>query len=117
MQFRLRTLMVLLAVVPPLAAACYLALAPSAVRRASDQGHWIYQAKFIGNWMYSDKKLTKVIGLLNSNGIRGWRLNAESAEDSRKKIEQFYRQAGYPQVVVRVLVGGSKGDRELIVEV
>ena len=38
-------------------------------------------------------------------------------EDSRKKIEQLYRQVGYSQVVVRVLTGGKVGDKELIFEI
>ena len=117
MRYRLRTLMIVMALVPPLLAICYWATAPSSVRGRGQQGHWIYEAKFVGNRMYSDKKRTKLIGLMNSNGIRGWRLNADSAEDARKKIEQFYRQAGYSQVVVRVLTGGKRADKELILEI
>src|SRR5262245_2329121 len=111
MRFRLRTLLIVLAVLPPLLAACYLSLAPNAMRQNRQEGHWIYGARILGNRLYSDKKLLKLIGLpITSSGIKGWRLNADSAEDSRNKIEQLYHQAGYLQAVVSLRSGGKRGD-------
>jgi hypothetical protein len=117
MRFRLRTLLILMALLPPVLAIFYFILAPNSAQPRPQQGIWIYHARFIGNRSFSDKKLTKAIGLLNSNGIHGWRLSADSAEDSRKKIEQLYRQAGYLQVMVTVLTGGKQIDKELIFEI
>src|SRR5438105_4791151 len=117
MRYRLRTLLIVLTLGPPFLATCYLAFTPDSSQRRQEQGHWVYQARFIGNRQYSDKKLTKLIGLLNSNGVRGWRLNTDSAEDARKKIETFYHQAGYRYAVVNVLAGDKPGDKELAFEI
>jgi Surface antigen variable number repeat len=117
MRYRLRTLLILMALLPPLLAVCYLLLAPSPKRRNPQEGHWIYDARILGNRLFSEKKLLKVIGLPISNGIKGWRLNADSAEDSRQKIEHLYHQAGYLQAVVSLRSGGKRGDLELIFEI
>jgi len=118
MRFRLRTLLIVLAVLPPLLAVCYLSLAPNSKRQNRREGHWIYEAKILGNRLFSDKKLLKVIALsTSSSGIKGWRLNPDSAEVSRHKIEQYYHQAGYFQAVVGLHSGGKRGDKELIFEI
>jgi len=117
MRFRLRTLLIVLALGPPVLAICFLAFVQRPARQRGQQGHWIYQAKFIGNRLYTDKKLAKVIGLINTNGIKGWRLNADSAEDSRKRIEHLYHQAGYLKASVSVAAGGKIGEKELIFEI
>jgi len=117
-RYKLRTLLFVLAVLPPLLAACYLWLAPNSKRQNRQEGHWIYEARILGNRLFSDKKLLRVIALpTSSNGIKGWRLNPDSAVDSRHKIEQFYHQAGYFQAVVSLRSGGKRGDKELIFEI
>ena len=117
LRYKLRTLLIVLALGPPVLAICFLALVQRSARQREQQGHWIYQAKFIGNRRYSDKILAKVIGLRNTNGIKGRRLNSNSAEDSRKKIEHLYHQAGYLKASIRVQVGDKIGDKELIFEI
>jgi hypothetical protein len=118
MRFRLRTLLIVVTLGPPMLATCYLLLAPNAKRHHGQEGHWIYGARIIGNSLHTDKKLLKVLGLpMSPSGIRGWRLNTDSAEDARNKIEQFYHQAGHPYAVVSLRSGGKRGDKELILEI
>jgi hypothetical protein len=118
MRYRLRTLLIVSALAPLVLATCYLWLAPNATRLNQQEGNWIDEARILGNSLYSDKKLLKVISLpTTSSGIRGWRLNTNSAEDARNKIEQFYHRAGHLQAVVRLRSGGKRGDKELIFDI
>jgi outer membrane protein assembly factor BamA len=106
-RYKLRTLLIVLAVLPPLLAAGYLLWMSGQKPRRPD-GPIIYQAKFIGNRCFSDSKLTHEIGLKQV-----FRLDMDSAEQSRLKITQLYLRAGYPQATVQLLEGGKDGDKTL----
>jgi outer membrane protein insertion porin family len=69
----------------------------------------IREIKFLGNRGYSDKKLTKEIGLK-----KGDPLNSYAAEESRRKIEELYRSGGYPKATVAIFEGDRPGDKDLI---
>ena len=107
MRFRLRTLLIVLAILPPLLAAGYLLWMSRQTPRRPD-GPIINQAKFIGNRCFSDNKLSQEIGLKQV-----FRLDTDSAEQSRLKITQIYLRAGYPQATVQLLEGGKDGDKTL----
>jgi hemolysin activation/secretion protein len=117
MRFRLRTLLIVLALGPPILAIAYLTIASKPKPNRPQAGPWIDRATFQGNRQYSDKKLAKLIGLKSSTGIHGLRLNAQSAEQARSKIEQFYRGAGYRQATVTVLSGTKPADKELVLNI
>ena len=107
MRFRLRTLLIVLAILSPLLAAGYLLwIWPQTPRRPA--GPIIYQAKFIGNRCFSDNKLAHEIGLK-----RVFRLNLDSAEQSRLKNRQLYIRAEYLQATVQLLKGGKDSDKTL----
>jgi outer membrane protein insertion porin family len=69
----------------------------------------IREIKFLGNRGFSDKKLTKEIGLK-----KGDPLNSYAAEESRRKIEQLYHSGGYPKAAVAIFEGDRPGDKDLI---
>lgn len=69
----------------------------------------IGQIKFLGNRGFSDKKLTKEIGVK-----AGDPLNSYVAEESRRKLEEFYRRGGYPHATVTLFEGDRPGDRDLV---
>src|SRR5262245_27733067 len=69
----------------------------------------IGELKFLGNRGQSDKKLTKEIGVK-----MGEPLNAYTAEESRRKIEDLYHREGFPQATVSLIEGDKPGDRNLI---
>jgi hypothetical protein len=71
MRFRLRTLLIVLALAPPILAIAYLTIAPKPKPHRPQAGPWIDRATFQGNRQYSDKKLARLIGLKSSTGIHG----------------------------------------------
>ena len=104
----MRTLLVLLALAPPLLSIGYFQFAAQQVWHHRQEGPWIRQAKFMGNQMFSNKKLAKVIGASES-----LRLNAYTATDSLRKLKTFYAQAGFAQARVTLLEGARRGDKAL----
>jgi outer membrane protein insertion porin family len=69
----------------------------------------IGELKFLGNRGFSDKKLTKEIGLK-----KGDPLNSYAAEEGRRKIEELYHTGGFPKATVSIFEGDKPGDRDLI---
>jgi outer membrane protein insertion porin family len=69
----------------------------------------IREIKFLGNRGFSDKKLLKEIGVK-----KGDPLNAYAAEESRRKIQEFYHRGGFPQTTVAIFEGDKPGDKDLI---
>jgi outer membrane protein insertion porin family len=69
----------------------------------------IGELKFLGNRGFSDKKLTKEIGLK-----KGDPLNSYAAEEGRRKIEELYQTGGYPKATVSIFEGDQPGDRNLV---
>jgi len=69
----------------------------------------IGQIQFLGNRGFSDKKLSKEIGVK-----AGDPLNTYVAEEARRKLEEFYRRGGYPQATVSIFEGDRPGDRNLV---
>jgi outer membrane protein insertion porin family len=69
----------------------------------------IGELKFLGNRGFSDKKLTKEIGLK-----KGDPLNSYAAEEARRKIEELYHTGGYPKATVSIFEGDQPGDRGLV---
>jgi len=67
---------------------------------------WSY---FLINRAVSDKKLGKEIGI-----AAGVRLNPYSTEESLRKIEELYIQAGHPKAKVTLLEGDKKDDKNLV---
>jgi outer membrane protein assembly factor BamA len=112
MRFRLRTLLVFLAIGPPLLAVGYFYFVSHVAWRHRLEGHWVRQAKFLGNTAFSDKKLAKVTGVGQSV-----RLNAYSAGELVRKIRAFYFQQGFSEAKVTVVEGDRVGDRSLVFEI
>ncbi|HEY2411144.1 MAG TPA: POTRA domain-containing protein [Pirellulaceae bacterium] len=69
----------------------------------------IGEIKFLGNRGYSDKKLTKEIGIKKHDP-----LNTYAAEESRRKIEELYHSNGFPKATVTIFEGDKPGDKDLI---
>ena len=69
----------------------------------------IGELKFLGNRGFSDKKLTKEIGLK-----KGDPLNSYAAEEGRRKIEELYHTGGFPKATVSIFEGDKPGDRDLV---
>jgi outer membrane protein insertion porin family len=69
----------------------------------------IREIKFLGNRGPTDKKLIKEIGVK-----KGDPLNAYAAEESRRKIEEYYHRGGYPDATVSIFEGDKQGDKDLI---
>lgn len=69
----------------------------------------IGEVKFLGNRGLSDKKLLKEIGVK-----AGDPLNAYTAEESRRKLEDVYRQQGFAQATVSLVEGNKAGDHDLV---
>ena len=69
----------------------------------------IGEIKYLGNRGQSDKKLGKEIGLK-----KGEPLNAYTAEESRRKIEELYHREGFPQATVSLIEGDKPGDQNLV---
>jgi len=109
MRYRLRTLLVVLALAPLLASIGYFRVASHLAWQRRFEGPLVRQAKFIGNRAVSDKKLRKEIGI-----AAGIRLNAHWTEQARRRIEELYIQAGHPKAKVTLVEGDKKGDRNLV---
>jgi hypothetical protein len=112
MRYRLRTLLILLAILPPLLAAGYFLWVSRHTPPTRPKGPIIYQAKFVGNRRHADVEFIRKIGLR-----AGLRLNPNSAEQARKKIIELYHRDGCPQVNVRLLEGGKVGDKTLAFQI
>ena len=69
----------------------------------------IGEIKFLGNHGYSDKKLTKEIGIKKHDP-----LNSYAADESRRKIEELYHTNGFPKATVTIFEGDRPGDKDLI---
>jgi len=110
MRFRLRTLLVLLAVGPVMLAVGYRALIPP--KRQATKSPIIYAAKYIGNRTISDKKLNKILGI-RGRADGGIALSPTFANEGRRKIEQCYLHEGLPRPTVTLLEGGQPGDSTL----
>jgi len=108
MRFRLRTLMIVMTVLPPIGATMYLCVAPPPAARDRMQGPIIYQADFFGNASFSNNKLGRVIGLRD-----GVRLSPRFAEQSRGKLNQFHFDTGHTRTRVVLVEGGKLGDKRL----
>ena len=65
--------------------------------------------KYIGNRYYKDAKLDKQTGL--KVGDAQSRFNVE---DGRRRVEQFYRDKGFPKATISILEGAKPGDRGVI---
>jgi hypothetical protein len=117
MRYGLRTLMIVLAIGPPVLANAYFAIAPKSTSQRRQKGLWITGARFNGNRQYSDRKLAKVIGPEIGTGVIGFRLTPDLAEELRKKIEKLYHCAGYRHAAVKVRTGRMPHGRELIFDV
>src|SRR5262245_29725279 len=109
MRYRLRTLLIVLALAPLLASTVYFRVASHLMWQRRFEGPLVRQAKFIGNRAISDKKLSKEIGI-----AAGVRLNAYWTEQACRKIEELYFQAGHSRAKVTLLEGDKKGDRNLV---
>jgi outer membrane protein assembly factor BamA len=112
MRYRLRTLLILLAVAPPLASIGYRQIVSHMAWRHRLEGPWIRQAKFLGNRSFSDKKLAKVTGIDKSV-----RLNAYTAAELLRKLQAFYLEHGYPQAKITLLEGDQPRDRSLAFQI
>ena len=109
MRYRLRTLLILMAVAPPLGSIVYFQVVSHMKWQHRLEGPWIRQAKFLGNRAFSDKKLAKVTGVGKSV-----RLNAYTAWESRRKIEELYHTGGFPKATVSIFEGDKPGDKNLV---
>ena len=109
-RYKLRTLLILLAIGPPLMSIGYFARMPG--QGQTVKGPIIYQAKFVGNCQISDKKLAKVIGVRE-----GLRLNKNLAAHSRYKIKECYFLAGLQQPTVTLLEGDKAGDKNVVFQI
>jgi outer membrane protein insertion porin family len=69
----------------------------------------IGELKYLGNRGFSDKKLTKEIGLKKGDPLKSF-----AAEEARRKIEELYRTGGYPKASVSIFEGDKPGDRDLV---
>lgn len=69
----------------------------------------IREIKFLGNRGASDKKLLKEIGVK-----KGDPLNSYAAEESRRKIEEYYHTNGFPKATITIFEGDKPGDKDLI---
>ena len=65
--------------------------------------------RHLGNRGMSEKKLIKEHGLKVGDP-----LNAFSSEEARRKIEELYRQDGYPNATVSLLEGNKKDDQGVV---
>jgi hypothetical protein len=108
MRYRLRTLLIVLAIGPPLLAGAYFFWASRHAPLPPPKGPIIYEAKFSGNRRHARVQFIRVIGLR-----QGIRLSPKSAEEARQKIVGIYERNGYPQVSVQVVEGGNLGDKSL----
>jgi len=112
MRYRLRTLLIFLAIAPLLLSIAYFQLQRNLAWRHRREGPLIRRAKFEGNRQFSNKKLLKIIAI--NEGIR---LNAYSADQSLRKLQAFYAQQGYPQTKITLLAGHHQGDKSLAFEI
>jgi outer membrane protein insertion porin family len=69
----------------------------------------IRHLKHIGNRGISEKKLIKEHGLKVGDP-----LNAYSAEEGRRKIEELYRKQGYPKAQASIMEGDKPTDKGLV---
>jgi outer membrane protein insertion porin family len=69
----------------------------------------IGEIAFLGNHGFSEKKLTKEIGVKVGDP-----LNSYAAEESRRKIEELYHSGGYPKATVSIFEGDKPGDKGLV---
>jgi outer membrane protein assembly factor BamA len=119
MRYRLRVLLIVLALGAPVLANSYFAIAPKSTPQRRQKGIWITSARFNGNRRYSDSKLAKVIGIENGTGPIGFRLTTDLAVELRNNIEQLYYRAGYRHatVKVRTRTGPKSQGKELIFDI
>ena len=106
MRYRLRTLLLFFAVAPLLLSLAYFHLQQHLAWRDRFKGPLIHQAKFLGNYAFSDKKLLKVTGINKSV-----RHNVYNAEQSLRKLQSFYSEQGYSRSKITIVEGhSSRGD-------
>jgi outer membrane protein assembly factor BamA len=111
-RFSLRTLLIVLAVMPLLLSIVYFQFQPYLAWRNRKSGPLIRQAKITGNRDFSDKKLLKVIGIHEY-----MRLNPYTARQSLRKLQAFYSDQGYAQARITVLEGNRPHDKNLAFQV
>jgi outer membrane protein assembly factor BamA len=111
-RFRLRTLLIVLALGPLLLSIAYFQFQPYLTWRNRKSGPLIRQAKIIGNRAFSDKKLLKVIGI-----HEGIRLNSYTTSQYLRKLQAFYSDQGYGQARITVLEGNRPHDKTLAFQV
>jgi hypothetical protein len=114
MRYRLRTLLIVLAIGPPMIWIAYYRWASLTSPKPQPRGSIIHTARFIGNKRFSDTKFTRTLGLRQSEPTF---LNPRWSEAARLKIIELYRQAGYRQVEVTVMEGGKVGDTNAIFQI
>src|SRR5690349_21037567 len=114
MRFRLRTLMIVLALGPPMIWIAYHRWASLTSPMPQPRGSIIHTARFMGNRRIGDAKLTRTLGLRQSEPTF---LNPRWSEAARLKIIELYRRAGYREVEVTLLEGSKVGDTNAIFQI
>ena len=117
MRYRLRTLLIVVALGPPVLAVANFAMAPESTPQRRQNGIWITSARFNGNRRYSDTKLAKLIGLENGIGAIGFQFTTGLAAESQKKIEELYHRVGYRYATVKVRTVTKPQGKELIFDI
>ncbi|HEY2414617.1 MAG TPA: POTRA domain-containing protein [Pirellulaceae bacterium] len=112
MRYKLRTLLIVLALGPLLLSIAYFQFQPYLAWRKRKSGPLIRQARFLGNRAFSDKKLLKVAGVHESI-----RLNPYTASQSLRKLQTFYSDQGYLQAQIAVLEGNRPRDKTLAFQI
>src|SRR5262245_11930733 len=112
MRYRLRTLLILFAIAPLFLSVAYFQFQHHRAWRRRFEGPFIHQAKFLGNYAFSDKKLLKVSGVNKSV-----RLNAYNTDQSLRKLQSFYSQQGYAQAKISIVEGHSPRDKSLVFQI
>ena len=108
LRFKLRTLLIVLTLGPPLLATGYFSFLSRRSPPAPRKGPIIYEAKFSGNRRHARVEFIRAIGLR-----QGFRLSPKSAEQARQKIVDIYARNGYRQVEVQIVAGNQVGDTSL----
>jgi hypothetical protein len=106
-RYKLRTLLLFLAVGPPLIWFVYQRWESARSPKPPQRGPIIHTAKFLGNRRFSDVKLRRTLDLRQSEPTF---LNPRWCDAARLKIIALYRQAGHREVEVTLVEGGKAGD-------
>jgi hypothetical protein len=114
MRYRLRTLLILLAIGPMVIWIAYHRWASLTSPKPEPRGSIIHTARFSGNKRISDVKLKRTLGLRQTEPTF---LNPRWSEAARLKIIELYRQAGYRDVNVTLMEGGKVGDTSAIFQI